>query len=158
MTAEKSAEPRLNVLNILPEAYRAMAAVERAVFAGGLEAKLLHLVKLRASQVNGCAYCIDMHWKDARATGESEMRLYMLDAWHESPFYTPRERAALEWAETLTRVAETHAPDDVYARVRAAFDDRELATLTWAIAAINAWNRMSIAFRAVPGAYQPAAH
>src|SRR6185369_2629864 len=118
-----------------------------AVRASGLEPNLLHMVKLRASQINGCAYCIDMHWKDARAAGETEMRLYALNAWHESPFYTERERAALEWTDALTLVQQTHAPDAAYERARAQFNDRELADLTWAIAAINAWNRMGIGFR-----------
>jgi AhpD family alkylhydroperoxidase len=134
-----------------------MLGLERSIHASGLEPALLHLLKLRASQINGCAYCIDMHWKDARAGGESEMRLYALDAWRESPFYNEREQAALEWTEALTLVAETHAPDETFARVRAQFDDKQLADLTWAIAAINAWNRVAIGFRATPGAYKPPA-
>ena len=113
-------------------------------------------MKLRASQINGCAYCLDMHWKDLRAIGESEQRLYSLDAWEESPFYTDRERAALAWTEAVTRVSDEHVPDDVYDKVRIHFTEKELADLTVAIATINAWNRLSIAGRAVPGTYQPA--
>jgi AhpD family alkylhydroperoxidase len=158
MPVESSPSPRLNFAQAAPPIFRAMAAVEAAISGAGLEAKLLHLVKLRASQLNGCAYCIDMHWKDARAAGETETRLSLLPAWRESPFYTPRERAAFEWTETLTLVADTHASDEVYANVRAEFDEKQVTALTWAIAAINAWNRMNIAFRAAPGAYQPAAH
>src|SRR5690606_39961442 len=113
-------------------------------------------VKLRTSLINGFAYCIDMHWKDARAAGESEQRLYALDAWRESPFYSERERAALEWTESLTHISRTHAPDDVFERVRAQFGAKELVALTWAIAAINAWNRIASAFRSEPGTYKPA--
>ncbi|HVW68937.1 MAG TPA: carboxymuconolactone decarboxylase family protein, partial [Steroidobacteraceae bacterium] len=119
---------------------------------------LLHLIKLRASQINGCAYCIDMHSKDARAAGESEQRLYALDAWRETPFYTERERAALEWTEAVTLVTEGHVPDAVYDAVRKHFQGDDLVNLTLAITTINAWNRLSIAFRAVPGTYQPGAH
>lgn len=120
----------------------------------GLEHSLLHLVKLRVSQMNGCAFCIDMHWKDLRAAGESEQRLYSLDAWEEGPFYTDRERAALEWAEAVTRVADTHVPDAVYERVRPFFSASELSNLTLAVATINAWNRLAISARAEPGVYQ----
>jgi AhpD family alkylhydroperoxidase len=150
--------PRLKYAQASPEPFKAMLGLETAIRKSGLGASLLNLVKLRASQINGCAYCIDMHWKDARAGGETEMRLYSLDAWAESPFYTPREQAALEWTESLTRIAETHAPDETFARVRAQFSDKELADLSWAIAAINAWNRIAIGFRATPGQYTPAAH
>jgi AhpD family alkylhydroperoxidase len=120
-----------------------------------VDKKVLELVKVRASQINGCAYCIDMHWKDARAAGETEQRLYSLDAWRESPFYSDRERAALEWTEAVTLVAQTHVPDDVFDRVRAEFDEKELVDLTLAVATINAWNRLAISLRAVPGEYQP---
>lgn len=139
-----------------PEAFKAMLALEQHVQAS-VEPALLHLVKLRASQINGCAYCIDMHWKDARAGGETEQRLYGLDAWRESPYYTAKERAALAWTEALTLVATTHAPDADFAEVRAHFQDKELADLSWAIAAINAWNRVAIGFRTTPGNYRPRA-
>jgi AhpD family alkylhydroperoxidase len=111
---------------------------------------------MRASQINGCAYCIDMHSKDARAVGEAEQRLYELNAWRETPFYTERERAALAWTESLTLVAETHVPDEVYEEVRKQFSEKEIVDLTHAVAAINAWNRLAISMRAVPGHYQPA--
>jgi AhpD family alkylhydroperoxidase len=147
--------PRLPYTKLAPEAARALLGLERYLHGCGLEPGLLNLVKLRASQVNGCAYCIDMHWKDLRAAGETEQRLYGLDAWRESPYYTDRERAALEWTEAVTRIAETHADDAVYDAVRPHFTDKELADLTWAVAAINAWNRLAISFRATPGEYQP---
>ncbi len=121
----------------------------------GLEPSLRELVKMRASQINGCAYCIDMHSKDARAAGESEQRLYALDAWRETPFYSERERAALEWTESLTLIADSHAPDDVFERVHRHFSDEEMVDLTLAIVAINGWNRFAIGFRSVPGSYQP---
>lgn len=148
---------RMNYPKASPEAFRAMMGVETYLHGCGIEPSLLHMLKLRASQINGCAYCIDMHWKDSRAAGEPEHRLYSLDAWRESPFYTERERAALAWCDALTRISETHAPDEDFAKVREHFDDKGLADLTWIIAAINAWNRMAIAFRAVPGKYQPPA-
>ena len=116
------------------------------------------MVKLRASQINGCAYCIDMHWKDARAVGESEQRLYGLAAWEESPYYTDRERAALAWTEALTNLADGHVSDAAYDAVRAQFAEKEVADLTWAVAAINAWNRVAIASRAEPGKYTPGQH
>lgn len=144
---------RMNYVGASPEAFKAMMAIETYLH-GTMEPKLLHMVKLRASQINGCAYCIDMHWKDARAAGETEQRLYGLDAWRESPYYTDRERAALGWTEALTLVAETHAPDADWEAARAAFSDKELADLSWAIAAINAWNRMAIGMRAEPGKYR----
>lgn len=136
------------------EAYHAMAQLEKYLAGCGLEKNLRELVKLRASQINGCAYCLDMHWKDARAAGETEQRLYGLDAWEESPYYTDRERAALEWTEAVTRVSEGHVPDAVYQRVNEHFSEKELADLTWAIAAINAWNRVAIASRAPAGSYK----
>lgn len=149
-------EPRLNPYKIAPNGYQAIVALQRYVDGSGLEKSLLELVRLRASQINGCAYCIDMHTKDARAAGESEQRLYLLNAWRESPFYSERERAALEWTEAVTLVSQGQVPDDVYERTKAQFQPEELVNLTLAIAAINTWNRMSIAFRAVPGSYQPA--
>jgi AhpD family alkylhydroperoxidase len=145
-------------LAIAPEAYRAMAGLEGYLKRSGLEPNLLHMVKLRASQINGCAYCIDMHWKDARAVGETEQRLYGLAAWEESPYYSERERAALAWTEALTNVADGHVSDAAYDAARGQFSEKELADLTWAIAAINAWNRVAIASRAEPGKYTPGQH
>ena len=133
-----------------------MLAIEGYLNGCGLDHGMLHLIKLRASQINGCAYCIDMHSKDARALGESEQRLYALNAWEETPFFSERERAALRWTEALTLVADGHVPDAVFQAVRPHFTDEELVNLSLAVATINAWNRLSIAFRAVPGAYQPA--
>lgn len=121
-----------------------------------MDPKLLHLIKLRASQINGCAFCIDMHSKDARTAGETEQRLYELNAWRETPFYSERERAALEWTEALTLISQTHASDDVFEHVSAHFSEKEIVDLTYAIANINTWNRLAIAVRAVPGTYQPA--
>lgn len=132
--------------------YMAMVRLERSI---ELDSRLRHLVTLRASQINGCAFCIDMHWKDARAAGESEERLYLLDAWRESPQYDERERAALALCEAMTLLHEGHVPDDVWAAARAVFDDHELAQLIFAIAAINAWNRLSVTVRRQPGHYQP---
>jgi AhpD family alkylhydroperoxidase len=122
-----------------------------------LEQSLLRLVEIRASQINGCAYCLDMHTKDARAAGETEERIYTLDAWRETPFFTDRERAALEWTETVTLVAETRVPDDVYQRVRQQFSEEELVELTFAVIVINSWNRLNVAFRPLVGDYQPKA-
>jgi AhpD family alkylhydroperoxidase len=147
-------EHRLNPYKASPKGYQAMVVLENFVANCGLERPLLELIKMRASQINGCAYCLDMHSKDARALGESERRLYLLNAWREAPFYSERERAALEWAEAVTLVAETHVPDDVYASVSKQFSDEELANLTLAIATINSWNRLSIAFRSEPGSYK----
>jgi len=149
-------QTRSNFYKVSPEGYQAMSGLEKYVSNSGIEHGLLHLIKLRVSQINGCAYCIDMHWKDARALGETEQRLYGLDAWKESPYYDDRERAALEWAEVVTKVGETHVPDSAYVTAREHFDEKELVDLTWAIAAINAWNRMAIAFRSPAGVYQPA--
>lgn len=146
---------RFEYAKVAPGAYQAMLGLEKYLHGCGLEASLLHLVKLRASQINGCAYCLDMHSKDLRALGESEQRLYTLEAWRECPWYSERERAALAWTEALTLVAETHAPDEVYEQVRAQFDEKELSDLTLAIATINAWNRLSIGARTPPGTYQP---
>lgn len=148
-------EPRGDVRKIAPGAVRAMLGLEQYIRSSGLEEKLLLLVELRVSQINGCAYCLDMHSKDLRAAGETEQRLYMLDAWRESPFYTERERAALAWAEAVTLITNGHVPDEVYEQARGQFRDEELVNLTLAVVAINGWNRLSISFRAVPGAYQP---
>lgn len=148
-------KPRIEYRKVAPGAMAAMSGLERYLDECGLEPSLLDLVKLRASQINGCAYCIDMHTKDARARGESEQRLYALSAWRETPFYTERERAALAWTETLTLVTDGHAPDEVYESVRRQFTEKELTDLTLAIVAINGWNRFAIGFRAVPGTYQP---
>ncbi len=146
---------RLNYAKAAPGAYRAMSQLEHYVRNCGLEASLIELVKIRASQINGCAFCIDMHTKDARAAGESEQRIYLLSAWRESPFYSERERAALEWAEAVTLIAGDHVPEEVYATVRPHFSDEELVNLTLAISTINAWNRFAISFRSEPGTYQP---
>jgi AhpD family alkylhydroperoxidase len=132
--------------------------LENYVKQSGLEPGFLDLVKTRVSQMNGCAYCLDMHTKDARARGETEQRLYALGAWHETPFFSERERAALAWAETVTRVAETHVPDEAFEHARQHFTEKELVDLTLAIIAINGWNRMAIAFRKVPGTYQSSEH
>jgi AhpD family alkylhydroperoxidase len=147
---------RMNYVRVAPGIYHAMRGLEQYLAGSGLEPALLHLVRLRASQVNGCAYCIDMHWKDLRALGETEQRLYSLDAWRECPWYSDRERAALAWTEAVTLVAATHVPDAVYAEARAALGEKELADLTLAVVAINGWNRLAIAARDEPGTYQPA--
>ena len=136
-------------------AMRAMFGLSGYQMHSGLEPSLLELVKLRASQINGCAYCLDMHTKDARAHGESEQRIYLLDAWRESPFYSERERAALAWTEAVTLVAETRVPDAVYEEVRQQFSDDELLALTMSVITINAYNRLNVAMRTVPGSYQP---
>lgn len=148
---------RIDYKTASPLAFAAMQGLERHVRASGLEHTLLELVKLRASQINGCAYCIDMHWKDARAAGESEQRLYGLSAWHEAPYYSERERAALAWTERLTLVANAGVPDADYEELRGHFTDAEMMNLTMAIIAINGWNRIAIAFRPEVGVYQPAA-
>ena len=149
---------RMEYWKAAPGGFKAMSAVETYLHESGLPLPLLHMVKLRASQINGCSYCIDMHWKDARAVGETEQRLYGLDAWREAPYYSDRERAALEWTEALTNITDGHVPDALFDAVRPHFSDKELADLTWAIAAINAWNRVAIAFRSEPGKYKPATH
>lgn len=151
-------KPRMEYWKAAPGGYKAMMAVEAYLRDSGLEKTLLHMVKLRASQINGCAYCIDMHWKDARAAGENEQRLYGLDAWREASYYTDRERAALDWTEALTNITDGHAPDAVYDAVRGHFSDKELADLTWAIATINAWNRVAIGFRSEAGSYRVVTH
>ena len=146
---------RIDLLHANPKAVQLLLAIERYLHGSSLGSGLQHLVKTRASQINGCAYCLDMHTKDARAEGESEQRLYALDAWRETPFFDDRERAALEWTEAVTRVAETHVPDDVYEHVRRHFTEEELIDLTLAITNINAWNRLNIAFRTPAGGYRP---
>jgi AhpD family alkylhydroperoxidase len=148
-------EQRFHLWRLAPEGYKAMSGLETYLAACGLEPILMHLVKLRASQINGCAFCIDMHWKDLRAEGETEQRLYGLDAWRLSPYYTDRERAALAWTEAVTLVAEGHVPDEVYDAVRGHFDEKELSNLTLVISTINAWNRAEIAQRGKAGRYQP---
>lgn len=147
---------RIRYAKVAPGAFEAMDALDRYVQECGLEKPLLLLIQLRASQINGCAYCLDMHWKDLTAIGEREQRLYSLDAWRECPYYTDRERAALAWTEAVTRIADGHVPDTVYEEVRPHFSEKELADLTVAMATINAWNRLSISGRIVPGTYQPA--
>ena len=147
-------QPRIDSAKAAPGAVKAMLDLEKYVRQSGLETPLLELVRLRASQINGCAYCLDMHTKDARAEGETEQRLYTLSAWRETPFFTERERAALEWTEAVTEIGKDHVPDEVFERARRQFGERELADLTLAVIAINAWNRLAIAFRAVPGSYQ----
>jgi len=149
-------EPRVDARKHAQEAQKAMYALEQYIAGCGLEHKLVHLMKMRASQINSCAYCIDMHSKDARALGETEQRLYELDAWRETPFYTDRERAALEWTEALTLVSQTHVPDSVYEEARKYFNEKEIVDLTFVVTTINAWNRLAIALRAVPGHYRPA--
>ena len=148
-------KPRMEYLKVAPGVSQAMGGLQRAVHESGLEPSLLELVKTRASQINGCAFCLDMHTKDARAGGETEQRLYALSAWRETPFYTDRERAALAWTEAVTLIAESHVPDDVYEQAREQLSEQELAYLTLAIIAINGWNRLAVSFRTVPGTYQP---
>jgi AhpD family alkylhydroperoxidase len=149
-------ETRFNYAKTAPGVYEAMESLENYLAQCGLERPLMYLIQLRASQINGCAYCLDMHWKDLRASGENEQRLYSLDAWRECPYYNDRERAALAWTEAVTEIAPGHAPDAVYQEAREHFSEKELCDLTLAVAAINAWNRLSIASRIVPGGYQPA--
>jgi len=148
-------EQRLNYAKIAPDALKAMLELEKYVHGSGLERSLYELVKTRASQINGCAYCLDMHTKDARKAGETEQRLYVLSAWRETPFFTERERAALEWTEALTLISENDVPDSLYDSVREHFNEKEMVALTMAIVAINGWNRLAISFRTVPGTYEP---
>lgn len=145
---------RIDYKKVAPEAYKAMLAIETYVRRSGLEHSLLELVKTRVSQINGCAHCLDMHTKEARAAGETEQRLYLLSAWREAPFYSDRERAALAWAEAVTKIATDDTSDDLYAEVRRHFDESALVDLTLAIIAINGWNRLAIPFRAPVGTYQ----
>jgi AhpD family alkylhydroperoxidase len=140
----------MNYYQAAPDTLKALMALEAQIRGSGLEQSLIELVKTRASQINGCAYCIHMHTQDARKHGETEQRLYLLNAWREAPVYTNRERAALAWTEAVTLISETHAPDDVYNEVRANFSEAETVNLTMLIATINTWNRLSISFRAVP--------
>lgn len=149
-------QARIAYAAVAPGAVKAMHGLERYLRECGLEPSLREIVKVRASQINGCGFCIDMHTKDARAHGETEQRLYALAAWRETPFFTERERAALAWTEALTLVAETHVPDAVYDRVHPHFSEEELVNLTLVVTTINAWNRLAIGFRTVPGTYQPA--
>ncbi len=146
-------QPRIDYRAAAPAALDAVTALEKYVRSCGLERPLLELVRLRASQINGCAYCIDMHTKDARAEGEVEQRLYALSAWRETPFYSDRERAALAWTEAVTLVSRDHVPDDVYGETRRHFSEKEIVDLTLAVIAINCWNRLAISFRVVPGSY-----
>jgi AhpD family alkylhydroperoxidase len=149
---------RLDFDAFVPGFARAMAHLDQAATKeldkAEIDPRLRELIRIRASQLNGCAYCLDMHTKDARAAGETEQRLYTLDAWRETPFFDERERAALEWTEAVTRIADTHVPDDVYERVKSHFSEQELIDLTLAIANINTWNRLNVAFRSVAGSYR----
>jgi AhpD family alkylhydroperoxidase len=148
-------EPRINYATSAPGALNAMLSLSKSLHESGLDESLLNLVFLRASQINGCAYCIDMHWKDLRAAGADEQKLYMLDGWHEWPGYNERERAALEWTEAVTLLSKDRVPDEVYHRARKQFDESELAWLTLAVVTINGWNRLNVAFRVPGGSYQP---
>jgi len=143
-------KPRIDVPRVSPRGLQAMRDFQAQVNGLGLESSLLELVKMRASQINGCAYCLDMHSKDARAHGETEQRLYLLDAWREAPFYNDRERAALAWTEALTHIGPEAAPDELYAEVRRHFSEEEMVKLSLAIAVINSWNRLMIGFRVPP--------
>jgi len=142
-------KPRLNPYQVAPDAMKALMALENYVQGSGLDPSLIDLVKTRASQINGCAFCIHMHTREARAHGETEERLYLLDAWRESPLYSERERAALAWTEALTLISQTHAPDDVYEAVRRQFAPDEIVKLTLLVATINSWNRVAISLRSV---------
>ena len=148
-------EQRISFPKVTPGGFQAMLQLSNHLRGSGLDESLLNLICLRASQINGCAYCIDMHWKDLRAAGEGEQRLYGLDAWEESPYYSDRERAALAWTEAVTNIRDGHVPDEVYERVRQSFTEKELANLTLAITVINGWNRINIALRTVAGTYRP---
>jgi AhpD family alkylhydroperoxidase len=154
---EKRMSTRIDYAKVAPGALRAMYSLETYLHDCGLEASLIELVKMRASQINGCAYCLDMHSKDARAAGETEQRLYLLNAWREAPFYSKRERAALAWTEALTLVAKNQVPDEIYDEVREHFDEQELVDLSLAIVTINGWNRLAVGFRSEVGTYQPSA-
>src|SRR5215510_13299500 len=149
-------EARLEYRKFNQEPYQAMLALEKYLANCGLDHKFIHLLKLRASQINGCAFCIDMHSLDARAAGETEQRLYALNAWRETPFFTDRERAGLAWIEAVTLVAQTHVPDEVYEEAVAHFTEKEIVDLTYLAMTINAWNRLAVATRALPGRYRPA--
>jgi AhpD family alkylhydroperoxidase len=146
---------RFDYRKFSPEPVQAMQAIEKYIVSCGLDRKFVHLLKLRASQINGCAFCIDMHSIDARAAGESEQRLYALDAWRETPFFTDRERAGLAWIEAVTLVSQTHVPDEVYEEAKKHFSEKEIFDLTFIASTINAWNRIAIASRTPPGTYRP---
>lgn len=146
---------RMNYQHAAPDALRAIMGLERYVRECGLEHPLIELIKIRASQINGCAYCLDMHIKDARAAGETEQRINLLSAWHEAPFYTPRERAALEWTEVVTNISCDGVPDDLYQRTREHFTEKELVDLTMVVITINGWNRLAISFETEVGSYRP---
>src|ERR1700733_2204931 len=148
-------QPRIDLRKTAPGAIQAMLGLQNYVNTSGLPPTLLELVKIRASQINACAYCLDMHSQDARANGESEQRIYALNAWRETPFFNNRERAALAWTESLTLLTQGHVPDAVFEEVRRHFSDEEIVNLSMAVVAINSWNRLLTAFRAVPGEYQP---
>lgn len=143
-------EPRLNSYKAAPDAIRALATLESTVKTLGIDARLLDLIKLRASQINGCAYCVDMHAGELRKTGETERRIDALSVWRDTPFFTGRERAALAWTEAITRLSETHAPDEDYEMLKSEFSEREMVNITLAIATINSWNRISVGFRTMP--------
>ncbi len=148
-------EPRIKYSEISPDEVELLRKLDEAVKNSGLEPSLLELIRTRASQLNGCAFCIDMHTKDARSRGESEQRLYGLSSWRETPFYSERERAALAWTEAVTQISERQVPDEIYDQTRMIFNEKELVELTFAIIVINSWNRLAISFRTVPGSYQP---
>src|SRR5262245_66204052 len=156
-TKDDAMDPRTDYMKAAPGVLTAMLGLSKYLSQTGLGARLIDLVNLRASQINGCAYCLDMHWKDLRAAGETEQRLYGLDAWRKSPYYTERERAALAWAEAVTRLTHGQVPDAVFEEAHRHFNDEELANLTLGVVAINGWNRLNIAYRTTPGTYQPAA-
>jgi AhpD family alkylhydroperoxidase len=147
-------EQRIDLTKHALDAQKSLYALEKYIANSGLDHKLIHLLKMRASQINGCAYCIDMHSKDARALGETEQRLYELNAWRETPFYTDRERAALEWTESLTLVSQTHVPDEVYESVKQYFSEKEIVDLSILVSVINVWNRLAISTRTLPGTYK----
>jgi AhpD family alkylhydroperoxidase len=149
-------QPRIDYRRFAQQPLKPLLELETYLAGCGLEHKLLHLIKMRASQINGCAYCLDMHSLDARAGGETEQRLYTLDAWAETPFFTDRERAALAWTEAVTLVSQTHVPDDVYEETKKHFSEKEIVDLTLAVGMINLWNRLAISTRSVPGRYRPA--
>jgi AhpD family alkylhydroperoxidase len=151
-------EQRLNYTTAAPGGFAAMRGLQAYIDGCGLEHSLMELVKMRASQINGCAYCLDMHSKDARAAGETEQRLYALSAWREAPFFSERERAALAYTEAVTRISEDHVEDELYAEVRRHFSEKEIVDLTFCIIVINGWNRLAIPFRSEVGKYQPRVH
>jgi AhpD family alkylhydroperoxidase len=149
---------RIDYTKVGGGALKAMFGLEKYLAESSIEAAIRHLIKVRASQINGCAYCIDMHWKDARAAGETEQRLYGLAAWREAPYYSERERAALAWTDSLTAITRDHVPDELYEQTRRQFSEQELVDLTLAVTTINAWNRIAISFRSEPGSYVSPAH